>query len=140
MNISQHITSLIDAIERSASVKLSRRTDVECLLELTSSGTRSRLRDELLFYAKFVNNAYHALTRAGTTSADTTALARELQSSAGKVSDLLRDAIVEAPGDVREAFERTYLDISQSGMSNLLGLAGDLARVKNYAIDHKGIL
>lgn len=140
MDVRPRIKSLMDAIEGSVSQELLYRREIEILIELTEERGMRQTLDDILFDGKFIAGAYAILTREGINSQETDKLSVEFKTTLEKITTLLKTAVKEAPGDAKELFMKKFFVPTQAGMASLIGLCNDLAYVKNFSIDHKGIL
>jgi len=140
MEIRPAIVALMDTIERSVQKKFLYRPEIEQLIEQTESRGLRQVLDDIVFLAKFIANAYEILSREGLKKDETKNVAAEFIASVEKISTLIRTAVKETPDGVKKHFIETFFSSTQTAMNNLVALCRELARLKNYAIDHKSLL
>jgi hypothetical protein len=129
--------ALLDAVEQSSNCKLMHRSEVAKLLETTREKKKEHVFEDIIFFAKFLTNAEIILKREGITSEQTQKLTIEFKETLEKTAALLHLLINESPAEVRPAFLSKYLSPTQESMTQLFSLLRDLARVKNYLLDHQ---
>jgi len=125
----------LDALEAYAGRKFRYRSDLALLIELSSS--RDTVFDEIVFYAKFIANAYAVLRRTGQGGEDTSRLSAEFQEKLGRTAALLRTTLADAAEDVRTEFSDRFLSPSPDSMARFLDLLGELSWIKNYDNEKK---
>jgi hypothetical protein len=139
MEIRPATTKLIEDIEWFARQKFRYRKEIESLLEISRDKNQRQLLEDILFYAKFVSNAYTLLAREGMNADETNKLRVEFKSNTENVMTLIKTAIKEAPDDVKKSFSEKVLPRTQDGMTEFFALLKELAWCKNYSIDHNGL-
>jgi len=127
--------SYLDALEKFAGRKFRHRSDIKVLLELSPS--RETVFEEIVFYAKFISNAYAVLRRTGPAGEDTSRLSAEFQEKLGQSASLIRTILTDASSEVRTNFSDRFLAPSPDSLSRFLELLGELSWIKNYDNDKK---
>ena len=136
MNIRPATDAYLSDAERFAGRKFQYRIEIGALIDLADHRSLRSLFDELIFLAKFASNSCNILKRSGTQSDETVKLAAEFAGSLRKISSLLDLLTAEAPAELVEKFQRSFLDLSQESMDRLIAFLYELSWIKNYALDH----
>ena len=134
---SDDVAALLDGAERLAHRKFFHRKAMELVIRQTE--TKKQLRDDFFFLATFVANASQVLDRQGQGSSETENLSREFSSSLEKVHELLRTIVKDADEESKRQVISGYLTLSQECLVNMIALAREIAWVKSYETDRKGI-
>ncbi|OLD75657.1 MAG: hypothetical protein AUI33_05380 [Ignavibacteria bacterium 13_1_40CM_2_61_4] len=127
--------SYLDALENVAGRKFRHRSDIKVLLELSSS--RANVFEEIVFYAKFISNAYAVLRRTGSAGEDTSRLSAEFEEKLGRSASLIRTMLADATPEVRTNFTDRFLAPSPDSMARFLDFLNELSWIKNYHNDKK---
>ena len=137
MDIHSETHNFLDEVEHFAHRKFRYRKDIEQLVELTRRHKMQQVFDDVVFYAKFISNAYAVLNRSGTPSEDTLKLSNEFKEILEKTATLLRTMIKEGPDDVKQHVTMTYLSLTNDSMNAFLSLLYELSWIKNYILDER---
>ncbi len=138
MELSASTSVALGVLDAFSGGKLTRRSDLGLLLELSSRANLHSLLDELSFLAKFTSRTHRILQRVGRGGEGYEVLSREFSEGIEKATSLARTIIESAPPEFRRQFERSYLSLTPEAIQNLLALFYDLSWYKNWQIDHPG--
>jgi len=127
--------SYLDALEKFAGRRFRHRSDIKVLIELSSS--RENVFEEIVFYAKFISNAYAVLKRTGSAGEDTSRLSAEFEEKLGRSASLIRTMLADATQEVKTNFADRYLEQSPDSLSRFLEFLGELSWIKNYENEKK---
>jgi hypothetical protein len=137
MNTHSETKSFLDDVEVFVHRKFQFRHDIELLVESSESGGMQSEFQHLIFYAKFLSNAYSVLKRVGFSSEEAEKLSVEFKTNMNKAVSILEMIINKISEHEKKRFLSTYCSLSQEGINSFLMLMYELSWVKNYLLDHE---
>jgi hypothetical protein len=127
--------SSIAEIEKFANRKFVYAAHISALMDQAAKRHMESTFEDVLFFAKFLVNAYTVLSRTGIDSQETEKLSTEFKENFEKISTLLKTIMKEAPQPSKTEFISTFFDSTTQSVDRLMTLLRELAWVKNYRLD-----
>jgi hypothetical protein len=138
MELSTTTQTYIAAVRQFSGNQLKREHDCALLTEIAHTHALDAELAELCFIAKFLHKTVAIMKRIGPMGEGYDKLAFEFSANVEK-SQLVLAAFAERMHEVEQSrFRKQYLEIAPASLEALIELAGDLAWMKNYALDAKG--
>ena len=136
MNHSQ-IEEYLTEVEKAAQQKFRYRAQVSWLLTVVYARKLELVFEDVLFFSKFLSNAYSVLKREGVGSDTIGNLKQEFSVNLEKIHTLLRTIVKESEEPGRGEFIARFLSMTPECMEHLMALAKELTWIKNYNLDQK---
>jgi hypothetical protein len=125
---------LLEEIEEYSNFKLKRKDDLRILIEVCNTNKKTKLFEDLSFTAKYILGLQRVLKK-GVINPEINNLEKikkDYSDNIIKVIEQIKELINLTPGKTKERFDKTYIELSQQGLSNLNELLEDLEWTKMY--------
>jgi len=125
---------LLEEIEEYSNFKLKRKDDLRILIEVCNTNNKAKLFEDLSFTAKYILGLQRVLKK-GVINPEINNLEKikkDYSDNIIKVIEQIKELITLTPGKTKERFDKTYIELSQQGLSNLNELLEDLEWTKMY--------
>ncbi|MCI0450310.1 MAG: hypothetical protein L0Y79_11095 [Chlorobi bacterium] len=141
MKISKKTKELIEELNEYSGAKLKNPVELSYLVEIASLSEKDKLFYDIQFIAKYLNG----LTKILQTNVDLSSqkngdkvsneearekIMGEFKANMVKLTNYLKDLLLEANENVKSELEKKYLSLSRESMQNLTALIYDLSWLK----------
>ncbi|MBI1804701.1 MAG: hypothetical protein HY033_02500 [Ignavibacteriae bacterium] len=137
MDIRPETDAYLIELEKFAARKFQYRREVGILIDLAEQRSMQPLFEQIIFLAKFASSSFNILKRSGVESEETAKLSTEYAESLRKITSLLELLTAEAPNEITEIFQRSFLNLSHESVNRFMALLYELSWVKNSLLDNR---
>jgi hypothetical protein len=133
----QETLAFLRELELASNRKLNYPEVTGRFVEISRTGGRDEVFDEVIFLAKFITKSAGVMRRIGVDGEGYDKLSAEFKSSLEKGASLLEALNRELPDEVKKEHETRFSAMTHESLEQLVSLMQDLALVKNWVLDGK---
>jgi len=126
--------NLIKEVEEFSDTLLLRKNDLQILIDESSKGNLEQEFEELAFCCKYVEGLKRVLAKGSEFKEieNLDYVKKDLSDNMEKIIDQVRKLLSNSPGQIKNHFEETFLQLNSQCFQNLSELTANLELVKKY--------